>query len=59
VHQHETHTQAGEQIEVMRQRHEFAVGDDFATESHDERTPTESVDVRSRGAEPVDELFGR
>ena len=58
MHQHQPHAEAGEQIEVVRQRDELAVGHDLAAEGDDERAPTEGVDVRRRGAEPVDELFG-
>jgi hypothetical protein len=56
VHQHQAHAEAGEQVQVMRERDERAVSDDLAAEGDDKSAPAERVDIRRGGAEPAYEV---
>ena len=57
MHQHETHADASQQVQVMNQRDELrAVIDHLAAESNDEGAPAKRVHIRRRGAEPSDEI---
>ena len=58
MHQHQPHAQRGQQIQVVSERDELAIGHHLAAECHHEGPAAERVDVRRRGAEPVDEAFG-
>jgi hypothetical protein len=55
VHQHQPHAQRREQVEIVRESQEAAVGNDLAAESDDEGLAAKSVDVGRDRLEPVDE----
>src|SRR5690606_37429823 len=55
VHEHEPHAKGGEQIEIVREIEEAAVGEDLATEGDHEPLAAERVDVGCDRLEPVDE----
>jgi hypothetical protein len=45
VHEHEVHAECGEQVEVVREIEETAVGDEVSAESDYESLAAESMDV--------------
>ncbi len=58
MYQHQSDAQRGQQVEIVRQFDELAVGDHFAAECDDERLATEAVDIGRYGAEPGNEIGG-
>jgi hypothetical protein len=56
VHQHQAYAGAAQQVDVLRQHRELAVGHDFAAEGDDEGLAAKGVEIRRRRAEPGDEL---
>jgi hypothetical protein len=55
VHEHELHAESGEQVQIVREVEETAVGDQVAAEGDDENLSAESVYVGGDRLEPVDE----
>jgi hypothetical protein len=55
VHEHQLHAERGEQVEIVREVEEAAVGDQIPAESDDEDLAPKRVDIRRDRLEPVDE----
>ena len=55
MHQHQLDSGCTQQVEVVRQHREFAVGDHVTAKGDDEGLAAESVEVGRDGAEPADE----
>ena len=59
VHQHQPHAESGEQVQVVREVEEAAVGHHLAAERDDESLAAEGVDIGRDRLEPVDEAVLR
>jgi hypothetical protein len=57
VNEHEVHAERREEVEVVREIEEAAVGDEIAAERDHENLAAECMDVRGDRLEPVDEAI--
>ncbi len=58
MHQYQPDAQCGEQVEVMSEFDELAIGHHFAAKGDDEGLATEGVDIGRDGTKPGDEISG-